>query len=64
MEILSKHILNRLLDITKLITRGNRKKLEGLENFLKINNLRRGDDYSVLESNHFDSMKFLQWSFF
>ena len=44
MEILSKHILNRLLDITKLITRGNRKKLEGLENFLKINNLRRGDD--------------------
>ena len=60
MEILSKHILNRLLDITKLITRGNRKKLEGLENFLKINNLRRGDDYSVLESNHFDSMKFLQ----
>ena len=64
MEILSKHILNRLLDITKLITRGNRKKLEGLENFLKINNLRSGDDYSVLESNHFDSMKFLQWSFF
>ena len=64
MEILSKHILNRLLDITKLITRGNRKELEGLENFLKINNLRRGDDYSVLESNHFDSMKFLQWSFF
>ena len=64
MEILSKHILNRLLDITKLITRGNRKKLEGFENFLKINNLRRGDDYSVLESNHFDSMKFLQWSFF
>ena len=60
MEILSKHILNRLLDITKLITRGNRKKLEGLGNFLKINNLRRGDDYSVLESNHFDSMKFLQ----
>ena len=60
MEILSKHILNRLLDITKLITRGNRKELEGLENFLKINNLRRGDDYSVLESNHFDSMKFLQ----
>ena len=60
MEILSKHILNRLLDITKLITRGNRKKLEGLENFLKINNLRSGDDYSVLESNHFDSMKFLQ----
>ena len=60
MEILSKHILNRLLDITKLITRGNRKKLEGLENFSKINNLRRGDDYSVLESNHFDSMKFLQ----
>ena len=60
MEILSKHILNRLLDITKLITRGNRKKLEGSENFLKINNLRRGDDYSVLESNHFDSMKFLQ----
>ena len=60
MEILSKHILNRLLDITILITRGNRKKLEGLENFLKINNLRRGDDYSVLESNHFDSMKFLQ----
>ena len=60
MEILSKHFLNRLLDITKLITRGNRKKLEGLENFLKINNLRRGDDYSVLESNHFDSMKFLQ----
>ena len=60
MEILSKHILNRLLDITKLITRGNRKKLEGFENFLKINNLRRGDDYSVLESNHFDSMKFLQ----